>query len=255
MIKKETKQKIFKLIFNIINFIFAWLIIALAFISIFNKELIFKILEWLEELVQYIWDWNFLVAFSSSLIETFPVLGVLIPGQNVILLVAIFFAKTSTFNLIWIYIVAIVWAIIWNYLWYILGKHYWDSFFKKYWLWFWLGLTEVKYLKKWINKWGPIGITFAKFHNVTRAFLPFIAWSMGMKKTSFMIYNVIGSVLRAITMVTLWVIFGKHYEVIISNFWKIVTIIMLWLIAYLYFFKRDFIKQYIKDKSEELDKM
>jgi hypothetical protein len=44
--KNETLKKIIQIILNIINILLAVLLIALAFISIFNKELILKIIEW-----------------------------------------------------------------------------------------------------------------------------------------------------------------------------------------------------------------
>lgn len=254
-VKKETKQKFVQGIFNFINIIFALIIIALGLISIFNKDLLIKILSWFEYVIQGIWNWNYLVAFWSSLIEAFPVLGVVVPWQNIMLLVAIFFAKKSWWSLIWVYIVAIVGAIIWNYVWYALWRKYWDSFFKKYWVRFWVWVTEVKYLKKWIHKWWPIWITFWKFHNVTRAFLPFIAGSMWMRERSFVFYNTIGSILRAITIITLWAVFGKYYETIVNHIWKIVGVMCILLLAYLYFFKKDQMQEYIKEKSEELDNL
>lgn len=240
---------------NVINFIFAVLIIVLAFISIFNKDLMIRILDWIWEMINILGAWNYFIAFASSLIEAFPVLWVVVPWQNIMLLVAVFFAKQSWYNLIWVYILAILWAIAWNYIWYYLWKKYWDSFFQKYWIRFWIWMTEVKYLKQWVHKWWPIGITFWKFHNVTRAFLPFIAWSMGMKWWHFMLYNVLGSILRAITIISIWALFGKHYEIVIEYIWTIMIVIMLATFAYLYFFKKDWLKTYIKEKSEELDNL
>lgn len=255
ILKKETKQLIVQTIFNVINFTFVLLILALAFISIFNKELILRILDWFGVFIDSIWSFNYFIAFASSLIEAFPVLWVVVPGQNIMLLVAIFFAKKTWLNLIGVYILAILWAIAWNYIGYFLWKKYWDSFFDKYWVWFWVGKTEVKYLKQWIDKWWAIWITFAKFHNVTRAFLPFIAGSMWMKNKAFMFYNVLGSILRAVTIITIWVIFGNYYETIIEYIGTIMIVFILIMFWYVYFFKKDWLKTYIKEKNEELDNL
>jgi membrane protein DedA with SNARE-associated domain len=252
--KKENLQKIIQTIFTAINFLLVILIIALWLISIFNKELILKIIEWIGIVIQWLWNWNYLILFSSSLIEAFPVIWVVIPWQNIMLLTSMFFAEKSIENLVFVYIVASIWAIIWNYIWYLLGKKYWDTFFEKYWLRFWIWLTEVKYLKKWINKWWPIWVTFWKFHNLTRAFLPFIAWSMGMKKPAFMFYNIIGSIIRAISIITLWTLFWKYYEMIINHIWKILLVIIILVWIYTYLFKKEEFKKYWKEKNEELDK-
>jgi membrane protein DedA with SNARE-associated domain len=171
------------------------------------------------------------------------------------LLVAMFFAKEGYVELAFVCLVASLWAIIWNYCGYLLGIKHWDKFFKKYGLWFGIWMTEVKYLKQWIQKWWPIWVTLWKFHNVARAFVPFIAGSMGMNRPNFMLFNIIGSIIRASTMIILWTIFGKYYEWIINHIWIIMLIILLWVVLYLYFFKREWLKQYIKEKNDELDEM
>lgn len=254
-VKKETKQKVVSTFFNILNAVFVIIVLVLGFISIFNKPLMIEIIEWFEVLIQWVWNWNYLIAFSSSIIEAFPVLWVVVPGQNIMLLVAIFFAKLSWGKLILIYVLASVWAVIWNYIWYYLGRKFGDDFFKKYWVRFGVWVTEVKYLKKWIHKWWPIGITLWKFHNVTRAFLPFIAGSMWMKEKSFIFYNVVGSILRAVTIVTIGVVFGKYYEVILTYFGRIFIAVILWTLGFFYLFRRDALNEYIKEKSQELDNL
>lgn len=252
---KKTAKKIFQSIFHIINIILIWLTIIIAIVSIFDKELILNLIKKLEVLIQSLWNWNYIIAFCSSLIEAFPVLWVVVPWQNILLIVWSFFAKISKENLIYIYIIASFWAIIWNYIWYLLWKIYWDSFFLKYGIWFGIWLTEVKYLKKWINKWWPLWITLWKFHPITRAFLPFIAWSMGMKSLTFMIYNIIGSIIRSITIITLWVVFWKYYEIIINHMWKFMIGIFIILWIYIYKFKKAEFMQYMKEKNEEVEMM
>ncbi len=252
---KNLIKKIIQNIFHAINIILIWLTIIIAIISIFDKELIINLIKKLEIIIQSLWNWNYIIAFSSSLIEAFPVLWVVVPGQNILLIVWSFFAKISTTNLIYIYIIASIWAIIWNYIWYLLGKIYWDSFFSKYWIWFGIWLTEVKYLKKWIDKWWPIWITLWKFHPITRAFLPFIAWSMWMKNMTFMLYNVLWSIIRSITIITLWVVFGKYYETIVNHIWKFMLIVFFILWIYIYKYKRKEFMIYIEEKNKEMDQM
>lgn len=252
---KNLIKKIIQKIFHIINIILIWLTIIIAIVSIFDKELIINLIKKLEILIQSLWNWNYLIAFSSSLIEAFPVLWVVVPGQNILLIVGSFFAKISTQNLIYIYIIASIWAIIWNYIWYLLWRTYGDSFFAKYWIWFGIWLTEVKYLKKWIDKWWPLWITLWKFHPITRAFLPFIAWSMWMKSMTFMLYNVLWSIIRSITIITLWVIFWKYYETIVNHIWKVMIIIFILLWLYIYKYKKKEFMKYIEEKNVELEQI
>lgn len=230
-----------------------FLTIALWIISIVKPELAKDFISWIETIVNILWNWNYVIVFLSWLIEWFPILWIVVPWQNILLIVGWFFAKTSQTNLVYVIFIASIWAIISNYLWYFLWKIYWDTFFKKYWNWFWIGLTEVKYLKKWIKKWGPAWIIFWKFHNLTRAFLPFIAWSMWMSNKSFFIYNILGSVIRAVVMIILWVIFASYYETIIDYMMYIMIWVTIIIAIYIYKFKKREFLDYMKEKNEELE--
>ena len=248
------KAKILK---NIVNFIMKVLIIlsiGLALMALFYPEIIKNGLEWIKLVVQWLWNWNYLIIFITSIIESFPVLWVVIPWQNILLIVAWFFAQLNINTLYLIIIITSIWAIIWNFIWFYLWKIYWDSFFKKYWLWFWIGETELKYLEKWIEKWGPWGITFWKFHWLTRAFLPFIAGTMWMKSKTFMFFNILGSIIWSVVMVVLWVLFAEYYEVIIDNTWKIMIVIMILIGLYIWKFKKKQFKKYMNEKNKEMER-
>jgi membrane protein DedA with SNARE-associated domain len=248
-------KKIFQKIIHLLNILLIWLSIILALISIFKKEWIEAFIEWMRVLIEGLWFWNYVIAWFSSFIEAFPVLWVVVPWQNILLIVWWFFWNISYVNLAYIVLIATIWAILWNYVWYLLWKHFGDSFFKKYGLWFGIGLTEVKYLKEWIHKWWPWWIIVWKFHPMTRAFLPFIAWSMGMNSKKFMIYNIIGSCIRASIIILLGVIFADYYKVIIEHFWKIMLLILWAVWIYIYKYKQDEFKKYMVEKNKEMEEL
>lgn len=234
--------------------ILIFLTVALAILSIARPELIKDAIESLRWVIDWLWNWNYLIVFSSALIEAFPVIWVVIPGQNILLIVWGFFAEISMQNLIFAVVISSIWAIIGNYIWYILWKYYWDVFFEKYWYWFSLWETEVRYLKKSIHKWWAWSVILWKFHSLARAFVPFVAGSMGMKSRSFMIYNIIGSIFRSCTIVLLWVLFAKTYETVIDYIWYIFIGITLLFIAYIWKFKKKEFMQYMKEKNEEIER-
>ena len=247
---KHLKQKLLSYTINILNFIFASITIALLVIAIFRPEFVKQFLDWLKQIINWLWDFNYLIAFLSSIIESFPVIWVLVPWMQIMLMVWWFFWEH---HLYWVIFVAIIWAIIWNYIWYILWKKYWESFFKNYWEWFWLWKTELKILKKQIEKNWAWFIILWKFHNFTRAFVPFIAWSMWMKQKNFWLYNITWSIIWAVTIITLWVVFAKQYGNIVDN----IEYIMLWvfviIVLYISIFKRKEFAQYVKDKNDEIE--
>ena len=248
-------KNIFQRVIHILNILLISLSFALALIALFKKEWIELFIEWIKILIDWLWLWNYLIAWISSIIESFPVLWIVVPWQNILLIVWWFFWNISTSNLIYVVIIASVWAIIWNYIWYILWKYYWDSFFKKYWAWFWIWLTEVKYLKKWIDKWWAFWIIFWKFHPITRSFLPFIAWSMWMKSMKFMIYNIIWSIIRATVIIILWVIFVAYYKIILEYLGTALMWVMVLVWIYIYKFKRAEFKKYLEEKNKEFEEL
>jgi membrane protein DedA with SNARE-associated domain len=248
-------KKIIHICITVLNVLFVILSIALLLISIFKKEWFVVFIEWMKIEIQWLWYWNYSIVFLSSCIEAFPVLWVLLPGQNILLIVGWFFGDISYNHLIYVIYIASFWAIVWNYIWFLLGRYFGDSFFDKYWIWVWIWRTEVKYLKKWIDKWWAFWITIGKFHPITRSFLPFIAGSMGMKSGKFMLYNAIGSFIRSSTIIVLWVVFVKYYKILLEHSGTI-SIIIFWIIWwYIYKYKRKEFKKYWEEKNLEMEEM
>lgn len=200
---KKIIRHISHIFFQFLNFLFSLIIIALTGIMIFKPEWIESFIAWMEKQIQMLGNWNYGIAFASSIVESFPAIGVLVPGQNIMLLVGGFFGKQGNIELVWMIGIAIVGAMIGNALGYFLGKWYGEDFLLKYGDWFGLGRTELKYLGKQIEKNGAWFIIFGKFHGFTRSFVPFIAGSMGMKTGRFWLYNTIGSILWATTIIIL----------------------------------------------------
>lgn len=199
--------------------------------------------------------YNYLIVFFSAFIEAFPVLWIVVPGQNILLIVWGFFAEISISNLINVIIISSIWAIFWNYVGYILGKKYGDSFFDTYGIRFWIGKTEVKYLKIGIEKWWALGIAVWKFHPMTRAFLPFIAGSMWMNSKKFMLYNAIWSVIRSASMIIFGVIFATYYKVFLDHSGKISLTILAGVALYIYKFKKEAFITYWKEKNAEMEEL
>jgi membrane protein DedA with SNARE-associated domain len=248
-------KQIIKIFINILNALFVIFTLALFLIAIFKKEWFEMFIEWMKWEIAWLGMYNYLIVFTSAFIEAFPVIWVVVPGQNILLIVGWFFGEISYQNLIYVIIITSFWAIIWNYVWFLLGKKYGDSFFEKYWVRFGIGKTEVKYLKVWIDKWWALGITLWKFHPMTRSFLPFIAGTMGMKSKKFMIYNALWSIIRASTIVIFWVIFAQYYKIFLEHSGKISLAIFAIIAGYIYYFKKEAFIKYWKEKNLEMEEL
>lgn len=247
---KKIYKKIIKQILQIINIVLIVLMILLTIISIFRPDLVKLTIEWIKIRVENLWYWNYIIVWTSRAIEWFPVLWVVIPGQNIMMIVWGFF---GTKYIIYTILAWTIWAIIWNEAWFLLGKNYWEKFLAKYGDWFGIWKTESKYLKSWVGKYGSFAVILAKFHNVARAFMPFVlAWA-DMKHSTFFAYNVIGSFVRSATMICVWVFFAANYEKIVDYMWYIVLGIMLVTFAFIYFFKKESFMKYMTEKQAELE--
>lgn len=206
-------------------------------------------MEWIGNLIQTLGKWNYLVAFLSACIESLPIIGTAVPGMNIMILVWWFWWK---YHIVWTLFCAIIWAMLGNYLGYWIGKWYGWELIEKYGDWFWVWKTEASILHKQIEKNGFWYIVLWKFHNFTRAFVPFIAWASGMKEKNFWIYNMIGSIFWAACINAIGIIFIDNYETILDNFWKIAFWFIIIIIGYIYFFKRESWENYIKTKEAEI---
>ena len=230
------------------------LVFVSFYLSIFEKELLKSWVEALRDLVVSLGSWNYLIAFLSSLIESFPVLWIALPSQNILMAIAWFYWNISATFLFYIIVLASFWAIIWNFIWFFLWKKYWISFIDRYGLWVWVWYTEVKYLKKSMHKWWAMWIILWKFHPTTRTFLPFIAWISWMTSIKFAIYNIIGSIIWAITIIIMGLYFAEYYETVIDHAWKI----MIWLafisVLYIWKFKKKEFKEFMIEKNAEMDR-
>jgi membrane protein DedA with SNARE-associated domain len=246
-------KKILKKIWDYTMKLMIFLMFALSILALVRPDLIKDWIEWLKQAIETLGYWNYAIVFLMWLVESFPLIWVVVPGQNILLIVWWFFAELSRENLYYVIALASVWAIISNYIGFVLWKIYWDSFFEKYWVWMWIWKTEVKYLKSWVKKWWPFWIIFWKFHNLLRAFVPFIAGSMWMSNKVFWISNIIGSIIRAATIVILWVVFAAYYETVIDYLWYIMTWILILTWIYIYMFKKEEFKKYMDEKNAELE--
>jgi len=248
-----------KKILNIfVKFIIIFLLIltfVFAYLSIFHKELLLDYLDKFKTVVSSLWNWNYFIIFAFWFIESFPLLWIAVPGQMVLIAIAGIFWVLWVDHIIYSILCAGFWAVLWNYVWYLMWLKYWDSFFEKYGNWIWIGKTDIKYIKKWIDSKWWLFVVFGKFHNLFRAFVPFIAWTSKMHSWKFAFANIFGSFLRAIVMVILWVFFVKNAETIISNIWKIFLWIVLMFLIYIYFFKKEEFMKYWEEKNKEMEKM
>ena len=223
---------------------------AILIISFVRKDWIVTAIEWIGELIQSLGEWNYLIAFASACIESLPIIGTAVPGMNVMILVGGFWARD---HLLMTILVASIGAMLGNYIGYWIGKKIGKELIEKYGEWFGMGKTEEKILHKQLEKNWFWYIVLGKFHNFTRAFIPFIAGTGGMLERRFWTYNMIGSVIWATSINLLGVFFIDNYEAVLDNIGKISLGILIVVFGYFWFFRRASLVNYWNDKNREIE--
>lgn len=235
---------------KVITIFFTVISLGLLVITFIRPEWIKSGIEWIWVLIQTLGNWNYLIAFMSACIESMPIIGTAVPGMNVMILVGGFWGKSHMIITIFL---ATIWAMLGNYLGYWIGKWYGHSIIEKYGDYIGLGHTEQRILGKQIERNGFWYIVLGKFHNFTRSFIPFIAWASGMQEQKFWIYNTVGSIIWAVTINLLGIFFIDQYESILDNLGQIMLVVLALVFAYFWFFRRDSMKQYMRDKQREIE--
>ena len=131
------------------------------------------------------------IAFLIALLETTIGVGLFLPGSSIILFMGALAAKGyfDIGDLIWF---AIAGAVIGDNINYFLGKRYGSKIFTN-------GFWAVKpsYLKKgkdFFERHGPKSVFIGRFIPSMKEVVPLIAGTFGMKKMSFVFWNVLGAV-------------------------------------------------------------
>ncbi len=247
---KQTLKYLLKWLAKGLAIFFTFATLALIIISFIRPEWIKVAITWIGDLVKVLGNWNYLVAFLSACIESLPLIGTAVPGMNVMILVGGFWWGD---HLVATVISAVAGAMIGNYIGYWIGKWFGKELLTKYGDWFWIGKTEARILEGQIEKNGFWYIVLGKFHNLTRSIIPFIAGSSWMAEKNFWLYNMIGSIIWAISIILLGIFFIDQYEIILDNMGKIVLILMIAIFGYMYFFQRSKLTNYMRDKQSEME--
>jgi membrane protein DedA with SNARE-associated domain len=78
---------------------------------------------------------------------------------------------------------------------------------------------------------------------------------MGMKSGKFMLYNAIGSIIRATTIILLWVVFVEYYKILLEYSGTISLVVFGLIWGYIYKFKKKEFITYWQEKNAEMEEL
>ncbi len=187
--------------------------------------------------VPFLHHWGYWIIFLSTILETIPPIGLVIPGNTIVILGG-FFAKLQIIDVgdvIWI---AALGAVIGDSLGYYLGKRYGYSFLTKYGKYFYFKEEHYNKVKKLVNTHTGKTVILGRFNPLSRVFVPFIGGASEIPFFKFIFYGIIGAISWAASSVLLGFVFGASYEIVskyTGRFLLIITIVLI-LIFYFYHF-------------------
>lgn len=199
-----------------LHIIFLVLMLGIGILSFTSPEIIRTILDWMGEQIRSWGNWNYLILFLVAMIESFPFIGVVVPGMNVMILVGGFFVQRDMNVFLLSALIAMLGACIGNALGYMMGRMSGKELLQKYGLWIGLGPKELGFLERQVQKNGFWFIVGGKFHNLFRSFVPYLAAAQWLSGRNFWVANIFGSSLWAVCILLIGVFFVESYEVVLQ---------------------------------------
>jgi membrane protein DedA with SNARE-associated domain/membrane-associated phospholipid phosphatase len=168
-------------------------------------------LQYLITLVGRLGQWGYLVIFLGAMLESAAFLGLVIPGESLVL-VAGFFAAQGSFSLDVLILVVAIGAAVGDSIGYEMGRWMGRPALVQYGSR--LGLTEARVGKAdaFFARHGSKTVFLGRFVGFARALVPFLAGSSQMPYRKFLPYNVAGAVLWASAVTLLGYFLGTGWQ-------------------------------------------
>jgi membrane protein DedA with SNARE-associated domain len=186
-------------------------------------------------LIPYIETWGYLFIFLGAFLENSIFLGLIIPGETIMILGG-FYAAQKALNIYQVIIISFVGGVLGGQAGYFLGLEGRKVFIKKYEKRFNIDLRFAQ-VEQFFKNHGPKTILFSRATAFLRAIAPFVAGSSKMPYKSFLFWDVLGAAIWSVTIPLVGYYFGQNWEVIIDNLGDfgllllLIIIIIIWINA------------------------
>lgn len=156
--------------------------------------------------------WAYLVVFVATTLEASALVGLVVPGETVLLLAG-FFAFQGRLALWLLMVLAILGGAVGDSAGYEIGRRYGPRL-ERSWAGRKVGPARWERARSQIRRRGPQAVLLGRFVGVLRAVVPAAAGAAGMPYRSFLVWNVLGAVVWAPLMVGLGYLAGESYDAV-----------------------------------------
>lgn len=168
-------------------------------------------LDYLIDLIGRLGHWGYVVMFAGAALESAAFLGVIVPGESLVL-VAGFFAAQGLLDLDALIAVIALGATLGDSIGYEMGRRLGNPALLRYGSRF--GLTQVRIEKTedFFARHGGKAVFLGRFVGFARALVPFLAGTSQMRYRQFLPYNALGAILWSIAVTLLGYFLGASWR-------------------------------------------
>lgn len=169
-------------------------------------------IEHLIDFVDRIGHWGYLVVFVIILLECQPVLGLLMPGESIVLAGG-FLASQGSFDLDLLVLTISCAAILGDSIGYELGRWLGNEWLLRHGSWAGISKSRLESIGDFFSRHGGKSAFIAHFMHFLRALVPFVAGSSGMRYGTFLVFNALGCVAWASIFASLGYLLGASWRI------------------------------------------
>jgi membrane protein DedA with SNARE-associated domain len=195
------------------------------------------VLNYLLDLIGRLGHWSYLILFVAASLECAAFLGLLVPGES-LMLASGFFAQQGVLELSIVALVGIAGAVVGDNIGYQLGFRLGREWLLHHGARFGLRPRRLEKAEAFFVRHGPKAVFLGRFIGFARALVPFLAGASQMPYRQFMLYNAVGAVLWGLAFTLLGYSLGASWHVaerwisragMVAGLVFLVAVLALWL--------------------------
>lgn len=156
---------------------------------------------------------GYLLLFLLTFLETSAFLGLLAPGESIVVLSGLF-ASRGPLELGLVIPLSVVGAFLGDNAGYWLGRRFGTSFLERYGKYVFFNRESLERVRRYYLKHGGKTVFFGRFTSIIRSFGPLVAGSSRMPYGTFALWSAVGCAAWGILYSLIGYFFGESWEVI-----------------------------------------
>ncbi len=158
-------------------------------------------------------SYGYLLLFLGVFLENSAGLGLIVPGETILILGS-FFAARGSLNIVTVIVIAFVGAVLGDNLGYYIGRRGGRRLLLKYGKYVFVNRHRLAHVDRYFKKHGGKTIFIARFTSFLRALAAIVAGSAKMPYKQFFFYDITGALLWSIVISLLGYFLGGNWDLI-----------------------------------------